>query len=106
MLYLNYFSYIPRKGCLREKTDALHRDIRNDEETVLPDFLADIIDVLNVQWLIQVDFPAHGKPCSSNHREKIIDEIKHSQEKVFNIAVGSILCPFLVGGTLAYFFSK
>ncbi len=41
-----------------------------------------------------------------NQIKEDIDEIKHSQEKVFNIAVGSILCPFLVGGTLAYFFSK
>lgn len=35
-----------------------------------------------------------------------IAEIKKSQERVFSIAIGAVLCPLLVGGTLAYFFGK
>lgn len=35
-----------------------------------------------------------------------IDDLKKSQEKVYGMVVGSLLCPLFVGGTLAYFFGK
>ena len=33
-----------------------------------------------------------------------IAEIRKSQERVYNVVVIAVLCPLLVGGTLAYFF--